>query len=77
MGGVRRYIKEHAYSTTTTDDLWNALSKVSGKDVKEFASIWTKKVEHLIVSVSGLRAWTSPREAESLPYHWRRLARRR
>lgn len=73
MGGVRRYIKEYVYSIIMIDDFWNVLSKVSGKDVKEFVSIWIKKVEYLIVLVSGLRVWISLCEVELLFYYWRCL----
>lgn len=42
-GGIRRYIQEHAYSNTTTADLWNALEKSTSKPVRAMASGWTEQ----------------------------------
>jgi aminopeptidase N len=42
-GGIRHYIAAHMYSNTTTADLWNALSKASGKPVGEIAAGWTEQ----------------------------------
>ena len=35
--GIRKYIAAHKYSNTTTADLWQALTEVSGKPVGEIA----------------------------------------
>lgn len=52
LGGVRRYLKKHAYGNTTTTDLWNALSEESGKDVAKVMELWTKHVGYPVVQVS-------------------------
>ena len=36
LDGVADYLKSHAYGNATTNDLWNALSRASGKNVNEF-----------------------------------------
>jgi aminopeptidase N len=41
--GMRRYMKAHAYSSTTTADLWAALQEASGKPVKEIAAAFTEQ----------------------------------
>lgn len=52
MEGIRRYLKKHAYSNTTTEDLWESLTDASGKDVVRLADIWTKHVGYPVVSVT-------------------------
>ena len=52
MSGIRRYIKQHAYGNTRTEDLWAALSEESGKDISSLASIWTKKVGYPVLTVT-------------------------
>ncbi|CZT42721.1 probable aminopeptidase 2 [Rhynchosporium secalis] len=59
MQGIRDYLKKHAYGNTTTGDLWNALSKVSGKDVEKVMDIWTKKIGYPVVSVTENEAGSS------------------
>ncbi len=41
--GIHRYLSDHAYSNTTTADLWEALEKESGKPIGEIASGWTEQ----------------------------------
>ncbi|MGI8957874.1 MAG: M1 family metallopeptidase [Chthoniobacterales bacterium] len=41
--GIRKYIATHKYSNTTTADLWEALTEVSGKPVGEIAPGWTEQ----------------------------------
>src|ERR1700730_15641308 len=41
--GIRLYMSAHKYSNSTTADLWNALSDVSGKPVGEIAAAWTEQ----------------------------------
>lgn len=40
-GGLRHYLKLHAYGNTDTVDLWKALEEISGKPVKSFMHEWT------------------------------------
>jgi aminopeptidase N len=41
--GMRRYMKEHAYSNSTTADLWAALGAASGKPVADIAAGFTEQ----------------------------------
>ncbi|KAI4167566.1 MAG: hypothetical protein LQ343_007105 [Gyalolechia ehrenbergii] len=52
MEGIRRYLKKHAYGNTKTEDLWAALSDVSGKPVEKIMNIWTKNIGYPIVTVN-------------------------
>jgi aminopeptidase N len=49
--GVRRYLRAHAYSNATSEDLWNALSAASGTDVGEVAAGWIEQPGFPVVSV--------------------------
>lgn len=49
--GIRLYLKRHAYSNTTTADLWAALSEASGKPVAPVAAEWTQQPGFPIVSL--------------------------
>jgi aminopeptidase N len=50
--GIRKYIAAHKYSNTTTADLWEALTDVSGKPVGEIATGWTEQPGFPLVKVS-------------------------
>jgi aminopeptidase N len=41
--GMRHYMKAHAYSSTTTADLWAALQEASGKPVADIAAAFTEQ----------------------------------
>jgi len=49
--GIRGYMKAHAYSSSTTADLWRALEESSGKPVHEFAAGWTEQPGFPVVRV--------------------------
>ena len=49
--GIRQYIAAHKYSNTTTADLWEALTDVSGKPVGELAPGWTEQPGFPVVKV--------------------------
>ena len=49
--GIRKYIAAHKYSNTTTADLWQALTEVSGKPVGEIAPGWTEQAGFPVVKV--------------------------
>jgi aminopeptidase N len=50
--GIRKYMATHNFSNSTTADLWNALSEVSGKPVVEIAAGWTQQPGFPLVKVS-------------------------
>ena len=52
LKGVSNYLKKHAYSNATTNDLWSALSSASGKDVNSFADNWVRKIGFPLLTVT-------------------------
>jgi aminopeptidase N len=50
--GMRRYVREHRFSNTTTADLWRHLSEASGQDVGKLVSGWTEQPGYPVVKVS-------------------------
>jgi len=51
--GIRDYIKARAYSNAAAADLWNALSRASGKDVGSVSAQWIEKPGFPLVSVQA------------------------
>uniref|UniRef100_A0A5K3F2T3 Aminopeptidase n=2 Tax=Mesocestoides corti TaxID=53468 RepID=A0A5K3F2T3_MESCO len=49
--GLQLYINRHKFSNTMTEDLWKALSEVSGEDVKSIMSTWTKQIGFPVLTV--------------------------
>lgn len=52
LNGVSAYLKKHAYGNATTDDLWAALSKESGKNIKQFMDPWILKLGFPVLTVA-------------------------
>ena len=50
--GIQQYIVKHQYKNTITNDLWNALSKSSNKDIKTLMEQWTTKSGFPLILVS-------------------------
>src|SRR5262249_19891263 len=50
--GIRRYMRAHRLSNTTTADLWHHLSDASGRDVGKLVSGWTEQPGYPVVKVS-------------------------
>lgn len=50
--GVSEYLSKFKYGNAKTEDLWDSLSKASGKDVREVMNIWTKKVGFPVITVT-------------------------
>lgn len=50
--GLSDYFKTHAYGNTTGDDLWQAISAASGKDIGNFMNKWLLRPGFPIVSLS-------------------------
>ena len=50
--GVRAYIRKHAYSNTTSADLYAALGQASGKDIATYARAWTMDPGFPLVDVT-------------------------
>src|SRR3989454_12183950 len=49
--GIRRYMRAHQYSNTTTADLWHHLSEASGREVAALAAPWTEQPGFPVVKV--------------------------
>ena len=54
--GIRRYMAKHAYSSTTTADLWKSLADVSGKPVPALAAGWTEQPGFPVVKISEIHS---------------------
>ncbi|KAL8970817.1 MAG: hypothetical protein Q9183_001347 [Haloplaca sp. 2 TL-2023] len=52
LRGVSDYLKAHAHGNATTNDLWAALSKASGKDVNAFMDPWIRKIGYPVLTVA-------------------------
>ncbi|KAK6082538.1 peptidase family M1 [Seiridium cupressi] len=55
LQGIQLYLKRFMYGNATTEQLWDTLSEVSGRDVAGFMSAWTQKVGYPLLTVSELR----------------------
>lgn len=71
--GLTRYFQDHAYSNTTGDNLWSALTATSGKDIGVFMENWltqsgfpvvniSSKKDQLIISQSHFQIGAKPQE---------------
>jgi aminopeptidase N len=50
--GIRRYMRSHAFSNTTTADLWRHLAQASGRDIQALAARWTEQPGYPVVKVA-------------------------
>ena len=66
LQGVSKYLKLHAYGNAQTNDLWSALSEVSGHDVKTFMTPWIKNVGFPVVTVAEEPQQISVRQSRFL-----------
>lgn len=71
--GLRVYMKRHQYQNTEANDLWAALSEVSGKDVAAFMDPWLYQPGHPVLNaniegdaatLSQKRFYANPLEAK-------------
>ena len=52
--GMRKYVKQFAYSNAVTTDLWACLSEASGgKPVRQMMECWTRQTGYPVVSVAA------------------------
>lgn len=59
QAGLKAYFAKHAYGNTEGDDLWNALSKASGKDVASFMNTWISQPGYPVITVEETEAVTT------------------
>lgn len=52
--GIRAYLNRFKYENTSTDDLWEALSEVSGTDIKQMMDSWVRKPGFPLLKVSRI-----------------------
>lgn len=52
--GLQSYLKTYAYKNANQDNLWEQLSKVSGKDVESVMNTWTLQLGYPLVSVKRI-----------------------
>ncbi len=50
--GLKTYFNSYAYTNTTANDLWDALSKASGKDIASFMNTWIAQSGFPVLHVS-------------------------
>ena len=50
--GVRRYVRAHRLSSTTTADFWHHLGDASGRDIPKLVSGWTEQPGFPVIKVS-------------------------
>ncbi len=50
--GVRNYLEDHKFSNAAGNDLWTALEKFSGTEVKRIMNEWIRKPGYPLVTVS-------------------------
>lgn len=55
LRGISIYLKRFTYGNATTEQLWEVLSEVSGRDVSAFMSAWTTTVGYPLLTVNELR----------------------
>lgn len=49
--GLQKYFSTHAYGNTEENDLWDALSEASGKDIAKLMNPWISRSGYPVVSV--------------------------
>ena len=50
--GIQRHLRKHTFGNATTNELWDSLSIVSGKDVRMVMAVWTEKVGYPVLTVT-------------------------
>ena len=50
--GLKDYFTKHAYANTVGDDLWEAFSRASGKDIATFMDPWLSRSGYPVVEVT-------------------------
>ncbi|XP_071101495.1 puromycin-sensitive aminopeptidase-like [Haliotis cracherodii] len=50
--GMNKYLTQHQYKNTVTEDLWASLGEASGKPVAKMMDTWTKQMGFPVIKVS-------------------------
>lgn len=48
------YLKKHAYSNATTEDLWNSLGATSRKPVRQLMNTWVRQIGYPIIEATAV-----------------------
>ena len=51
QAGIRGYLRTHAYGSTETTDLWDAIEEASGEPVRQIMDSWIFRPGHPVVSI--------------------------
>ncbi|KAL6073678.1 Aminopeptidase [Balamuthia mandrillaris] len=51
LKGLNVYLTRHQYANATSDDLWKALTEVSGKPVEQIMEAWTRQVGYPVLTI--------------------------
>jgi len=54
--GLKAYFAQHKYGNTEADDLWQALSAASGKDISHFMNTWISQSGYPVVRITQTEA---------------------
>lgn len=69
--GLKLYFEKHKYTNTAADDLWNALTEASGKDIASFMHAWmtqpgfpvlSARKENNTITLTQQQFFTGPHE---------------
>ena len=52
LRGVSRYLQRHLYGNTRTDDLWDAISEVSGRDIRTLMTSWVRRQGYPVITAT-------------------------
>ena len=51
--GIRAYLRAHAYGSTETHDLWDAIEAITGEPVREMMDSWIFQGGHPMISIAA------------------------
>ncbi len=52
QAGIRHYLKTHAYGSTETTDLWDAIEEATGEPVRQIMDTWIFRPGHPVIAVA-------------------------
>jgi puromycin-sensitive aminopeptidase len=62
--GISEYLSKYAYQNASTSDLWNALGRASGRDVRAIMESWTRQTGYPVLAVGE----GNPRTVRQMPF---------
>lgn len=52
LRGVSRYLQRHLYSNTRTNDLWDGIGEVSGRDIRALMTNWVRQQGYPVITAT-------------------------